>query len=77
MEHGRPAGTIGLVLERQRLPHEQDGFVWFCQQCGNKLHGEFFHLTDLVTQLPPVFDRFYGSAEASTCKKCGTRAVRG
>jgi len=73
----RPAGTVGLVLERKRLWHEKDGFVWFCQQCGEKLHEEFFHLENLVTQLPPAFDRFYGSAEASTCKKCGTRAVRG
>jgi 3-hydroxyanthranilate 3,4-dioxygenase len=73
----RPAGTVGLVVERRRLPHEQDGFVWFCQKCGEKLHGEFFHLENLVTQLPPLFDRFYGNVEASTCKKCGTRAVRG
>jgi 3-hydroxyanthranilate 3,4-dioxygenase len=73
----RPAGTVGLVLERKRLWHEKDGFVWFCQKCGEKLHEEFFHLENLVTQLPPAFDRFYGSAEASTCKKCGTRTVRG
>ena len=73
----RPAGTVGLVVERRRLAHEQDGFVWFCQTCGQKLHEEFFHLENLVTQLPPLFDRFYGSAEASTCRKCGTRAVRG
>jgi len=73
----RPAGTVGLVVERRRLPHEQDGFVWYCQKCGETLHQEFFHLENLVTQLPPLFDRFYGSAEASTCKKCGTRAVRG
>jgi len=73
----RPAGTVGLVLERKRQWHEKDGFVWFCQNCGEKLHEEFFHLENLVTQLPPVFDRFYASLEASTCNKCGTRAVRG
>jgi 3-hydroxyanthranilate 3,4-dioxygenase len=73
----RPAGTVGLVVERSRRPEEKDGFVWFCQGCGKKLYEEFFHLENLVTQLPPVFDRFYGNAEASTCKSCGTRAVRG
>jgi 3-hydroxyanthranilate 3,4-dioxygenase len=67
----RPAATIGLVLERRRLPHERDGFVWFCPSCGDKLYEEFFHLTNLVTQLPPIFDHFYGNADHSTCQRCG------
>ena len=68
----RPANTVGLVLERKRLPHERDGFLWICKNCGAKLYEEFFHLTNIVTQLPPVFERFYGSAANTTCKKCGT-----
>ena len=72
----RPAGTVGLVLERKRLPHEKDGFVWYCEKCGEKLYEEFFHLTNLVTQLPPVFDRFYGDAAHTTCKSCGTVMAR-
>lgn len=71
----RPAGTIGLVIERKRLPQEKDGLLWLCEKCGTKLHQEFFHLKNLVTDLPPVFDRFFGS-ESATCKKCGTRAHR-
>jgi 3-hydroxyanthranilate 3,4-dioxygenase len=70
----RPAGTIGLVLERKRLPHEKDGFLWICENCGEKLYSEFFHLTDIVAELPPVFERFYGNSSLSTCKKCGHRA---
>ena len=73
----RPAGTVGLVLERKRAADEKDGFVWFCEKCGNRLYEEHVHVTDLVAQLPPIFNRFYSSAEASTCKRCGTRAVRG
>ena len=66
----RPANTVGLVIERKRLPHEQDGLMWLCPQCGEKVYEEYFHLTNLVTQLKPVFDRFY--AGKNKCKKCGT-----
>src|SRR3712207_7141309 len=53
----RPAGTVGLVIERKRLAHERDGFLWVCPQCNEKLYAEFFHLKDLVRDLPPVLDR--------------------
>lgn len=69
----RPAGTVGLVLERKRRPEELDGFLWICENCGEKLHSEFFHLTNLVTQLPPVFEKFWGSDVLTRCKKCGTK----
>lgn len=73
----RPPNTVGLVLERRRLPHEQDGFVWVCDGCGAKLYEEFFHLTDLVAQLPPVFARYWGDPKNTTCKRCGrTHAKR-
>jgi 3-hydroxyanthranilate 3,4-dioxygenase len=72
----RPAGTVGLVIERKRLPQELDGLMWLCKECGNKLYEEFFHLTNIVTQLPPVFDRFYGNPENTLCKKCGCRMER-
>ncbi len=72
----RPANTVGLVIERKRQPGELDGFLWFCEKCGNKLYEEYVQLTNIVTQLPPIFDRFYNSVENSTCKKCGTRMTR-
>lgn len=72
----RPAGTVGLVIERRRLEKEIDGFVWYCEKCGSKLYEEFFHLTDIVAQLPPVFSRFYENPQHCTCKKCGTRMVK-
>lgn len=68
----RPANTVGLVLERKRTEDELDGFQWYCEKCGNKLHEEFLKVTNLVTQLPPIFERFYGNKELRTCKKCGT-----
>lgn len=68
----RPANTVGLVIEKVRADEETDGFVWFCESCGNKLYDEYFHVEDIVEQLPPVMNRFYDSVEYRTCKKCGT-----
>lgn len=66
----RPPNSVGLVLERKRLPHEKDAFVWYCDSCGNQLYIESFHLTDIVSQLPPVFERYYSDPSHSKCKKC-------
>ena len=67
----RPANTVGLVVERKRQAGERDGFVWFCENCGTKLHEVFLQLTDITTQLKPVFDAFWSDEEVRTCKKCG------
>jgi 3-hydroxyanthranilate 3,4-dioxygenase len=66
----RFADTVGLVVERRRTPEELDGFMWFCERCGNKLHEEFLHVADIVTDLPPVFARFDASESARTCGQC-------
>jgi 3-hydroxyanthranilate 3,4-dioxygenase len=63
--------TVGIVVERRRAPDELDGFMWFCGRCGTKLHEEFVHVGDIVQDLPPVFERFYGNLRARTCKHCG------
>lgn len=67
----RFADTVGLVIERRRRPDEQDGFMWFCDHCGHKLYEEFLHVDDIVTQLPPVFDRFYADPAHRVCTACG------
>lgn len=66
----RPANTIGLVIEQKREDGEIDGFQWYCEKCHNKLHEEFAEITDIVKQLPPIFDKFYKNIELRTCKKC-------
>jgi len=68
----RPANTIGLVIERKREPEEQDAFQWYCENCGNKLYEEFLPLKDIVSELPPLFERFYSDEDKRTCSKCGT-----
>ena len=68
----RPAGTVGLVLERYRTARELDGFLWFCENCDAKLHEEYAEITDIVQQLPPIMNRFWQSDELRTCRSCGT-----
>jgi 3-hydroxyanthranilate 3,4-dioxygenase len=67
----RPAGTVGLVIERYRKPEEDDGFLWYCEKCGSKLYEEYFKMTDIVLQLPIAMKNFYDSQEHRTCKSCG------
>ncbi|WP_440223192.1 3-hydroxyanthranilate 3,4-dioxygenase [Dokdonella sp. MW10] len=67
----RGPDSIGLVIERKRLAHEKDGLMWFCDHCNTKLYEEFFVLHDIEKDFPAVFDRFYRSREARTCKDCG------
>jgi len=68
----RPAGTVGLVLERYRLPSELDSFVWFCENCQAQLHKADIPVADIVTDLPLVLNAFWESVEKRTCKSCGT-----
>lgn len=63
--------SVGLVVERKRLPGELDGFMWFCEECDHKLYEEYLYVDDIVGQLPPIFDRFYSSLENRTCDECG------
>ncbi len=67
----RGAGTVGLVIEKVR-EEEKDGFLWFCENCGNKLYEEYLPISDIVKQLPPVMEGFYSDENKRTCTKCGT-----
>ena len=67
----RAADSVGLVIERRRLPDELDGLQWYCQACNHKVYEEYFHLRDVEHDFPPVFDRFYRSDEHRVCANCG------
>jgi 3-hydroxyanthranilate 3,4-dioxygenase len=67
----RMPDSVGLVIERRRLSHEDDGLQWYCENCNAKVYEEYFHLHDIEQDFPPVFDRFYSSRERRTCKACG------
>jgi len=68
----RPAGTVGLVIERHRAKDEIDHLRWYCESCGAVLHDSTFPLEDLGTQLKPIIEQFYASEELRTCSQCGT-----
>lgn len=68
----RPAGSVGIVVERRRGADELDGFSWYCEHCGNQLYLERVAVLDIETQLPEIFARFYGSAQRRTCSVCDT-----
>ena len=68
----RVANTVGLVIERQRRPGELDGFQWYCERCNHLLYEEFAHITNIETQMPPIFEHFFGSIANRTCSQCGT-----
>ena len=68
----RGENTVGLVIERVRKGTDmQDGLMWFCDNCNNKLHDTYFKLTDVEKDFLPKFKEFYGSEEKRTCNSCG------
>lgn len=67
----RPAGSVGLVIECVREKGQQDGLIWYCDNCNNKLHETYFPLTNIEKDFLPRFREFYGSEELRTCDNCG------
>jgi 3-hydroxyanthranilate 3,4-dioxygenase len=68
----RPAGTVGMVVERKRPEGQNDHLRYYCEKCGEILYDPEFYLTDIVKQLKPLMDSFWGDESLRTCKKCGT-----
>ena len=66
----RIKNTVGLVVERKRRADELDAFRWYCDECHALLYEKYFHLTNIVTQLPPIFESFWSNDDARTCKHC-------
>ena len=67
----RPAGTVGLVVERVRSPGELDGLRWFCASCGSLVHEVRFEMQDIVTQIRGAIDALEANEAARTCGRCG------
>ena len=68
----RMENSIGLVIEQKRKEGENDGLLWFCDNCNNKLYEKYFVLGSIEKDFLPVFREFYGSEDLRTCKQCGT-----
>jgi len=65
------AGSIGLVVESPRQPGVKDGFEWYCMNCKALVHRVEVAVSDIVKDLPPLYDAFYSDEKARTCKSCG------
>lgn len=67
----RTEGSVGLVIEKVRKgTTDQDGLMWFCDKCNNKLHETYFPLTNIEKDFLPRFREFYASEELRTCSQC-------
>jgi 3-hydroxyanthranilate 3,4-dioxygenase len=67
----RPAGSIGLVIERKRREGEIDAFEWYCTACHARVHRREVQLRSLVADLPPVFEEYYRRVANGSCPNCG------
>ena len=66
----RSEGSIGLVVELKRTSDEEDGLMWFCDNCNTKLHEDYFKLTNIEKDFLPRFKNFYESENLRKCPNC-------
>ena len=66
----RTKNSVGLVVEKTRKPTDLDGFQWYCDNCDNLIYEKYSQVSDIVTQLPIIFDEFWNKIENRTCQKC-------
>lgn len=66
------AGSLCMVVERQRPKGEKDALQWSCAACGTIVKRYEMQLDSIVDDLPPVYERFYATtAEERRCPNCG------
>uniref|UniRef100_A0AC35FLQ0 Uncharacterized protein n=1 Tax=Panagrolaimus sp. PS1159 TaxID=55785 RepID=A0AC35FLQ0_9BILA len=61
-------GTVGNVIEREREKDEMDCLRYFIDCTTDVLYERWFHLKDVVKDLPPIIKEFNESEEAKTGK---------
>ncbi|HVW41455.1 MAG TPA: 3-hydroxyanthranilate 3,4-dioxygenase [Amycolatopsis sp.] len=64
-------GSLGMVIERVREEGTLEKFQWYCPNCSALVYEVELQVRDIVTDLPPVFERFYADDKARTCDVCG------
>jgi 3-hydroxyanthranilate 3,4-dioxygenase len=67
----RPAGSVGLVVEKARPRGVNDAFEWYCASCHALVHRVEVNVQDIVNDLPPLFEQFYSDRQTRTCRRCG------
>jgi len=69
-----PGGVLGhgtLEVERTRRADELDVFLWRCDACEHELHRVAVSLSDITTELGPLFEAFWADEARRTCARCG------
>jgi len=62
-----------IVFERRRRPQEQDHFIWYCENCREKVYEVAVYVGDYRQDpVSQVHKQFYGDESLRTCKRCGT-----
>ncbi|MDD9902382.1 MAG: 3-hydroxyanthranilate 3,4-dioxygenase [Rhodospirillaceae bacterium] len=67
----RPADTIGLIVERTRPAGVIDGFEWFCDACGARVHRAEVQVAGLEQGVNDILAAYDTDATLRTCDACG------
>lgn len=67
----RPAGSVGMVVERRRDPDEPEAYEWYCEGCNTMLYRVSRRGADLLKDLNAALEAFHASDALRTCKACG------
>jgi 3-hydroxyanthranilate 3,4-dioxygenase len=68
------AGSLGLVIERERPQGQLDALQWSCAACGSLIWRAEMQLQSIVDDLPPVYEQFYAKPDSERCcPSCGVQ----
>ncbi len=72
----RGPDTIGLVVERRRLPSETEHMIFYCEKCDALVYDKEFTCSDIVKQFRREMEAFWADPKLCTCPSCGTRVPK-
>ncbi len=67
----RIADTWGLVIERPRREQEREAFVWFCEQCDDRVYSCPVDQKDVGAQVAALYNNFNSDEALRRCRACG------
>lgn len=71
----RPEGSLSLVIERKRRPHEIDRWVWYCDECDGQLYEVRRGAGDPHDMVTPSTAALRSDEKLRTCDRCGRVSV--
>jgi 3-hydroxyanthranilate 3,4-dioxygenase len=70
----RPEPGLCFLVELVRPKGHLDSLQWYCAHCGHLVWRAEQQMTDLVVDLPVIYQRFYDLSDAErVCSQCGTQ----